>query len=157
MAIYFEIDGAKGDSKDDTHTGWIDVDSFSWGGESRVDMYGGQMARGGAQVQPITLSCVTSSVSGTLLNFLLEGVPRATAKLHITMQTGSTEPWLTIDFTAVTITSVHQTHDGSGGSYDSVSFVFKKAKQEIADRIEDTGELGAKVVFEVEPSSNVHG
>ncbi|MGB8928487.1 MAG: type VI secretion system tube protein Hcp, partial [Pantoea agglomerans] len=40
MAIdmYLKVDGITGESKDSNHTGWIDIDSFSWGASQPGNM-----------------------------------------------------------------------------------------------------------------------
>ena len=49
---FMKVEGASGESKDSNHTGWTDIDSFTWGAIQPHSMSSG----GGAGVGKVALS-----------------------------------------------------------------------------------------------------
>ena len=64
---FLEIDGIKGESKDDKHKGQIDIDSFSWGlSQSGLTRGGGGGGAGKATFQDIHFTKSVDSSSPVL-------------------------------------------------------------------------------------------
>jgi type VI secretion system secreted protein Hcp len=156
MAIYLKLDGVDGNSKDSKHEKWIDIHNWSWGASSSVNMYGGGKSGGSSQIEPVQFSCITSSVTPTLMKKLLEGTVIPTGTLEMTMRIDDAEEgtWLKVEFTNIMLASMSQSHDKNNPeSYDNVSIVFEKVTQKIADQKDDNS-LDAEKEFTITPATN---
>jgi len=156
MAIYLKLDGVEGNSKDSKHEKWIDLQNFTWDAHSSVSMYGGGKSGGSSQIGPVSVSCITSSVTATLMGFLLSGKVVPTATLEMTRRIDDKEEgtWLTVEFTKLMIAGLSQSHDAnSPDSYDNITMVFEKAHQKISDQLDD-GTLAAEKEFTITPATN---
>jgi type VI secretion system secreted protein Hcp len=147
--IYLKLDGLDGESKDQDHTDWIEVDSWSWGVDNPASFavgQGGQATQAHISSLNIMKTCDKSSValfknsttgkhikSGTLSCMKLDGDSRI--------------EYLKVDFTDLMVASLQWSGAGEGNQVsESVSLVFAEFQQAYKLQ-QDTGSAGGNTDF----------
>jgi type VI secretion system secreted protein Hcp len=112
--MFLEIDGIKGESKDDAHKEKIDILAWSWGLSQSGSMHiGGGGGAGKVSVQDISFTKYIDKASPSLFLFCCTGKHIATATLIVRKAGDKPVEYLKIELEGVLISSVSM--GGSGG------------------------------------------
>lgn len=109
-----EIDGVKGESKDDKHKGAIEIESFSWG-VSNLGSSGGGGGTGKVSFQDLHFTTRISKASPQLMLACATGKHFPSATLFVRKSGGSTNEYYKITLEEVLVSSMQQTGPGSNG------------------------------------------
>jgi type VI secretion system secreted protein Hcp len=147
MDMFIQIGDLKGESRDKTHAGKIDVLAWSWGCSNSGSAHmGGGAGAGKANVQDLSFTKYVDKSSPTLLLSCLVGKHYPTADLIVRKAGGTPLEYIKITLSEVLVTSVST--GGSGGEdrlTENVSLNFAKVKfvyqPQKADGSKDGGEI----------------
>jgi type VI secretion system secreted protein Hcp len=153
---FLQIVGVEGESTDDKHKGWIDVDGWSWG-ESRPapPPTGGGAGAGKVQMQDVHVVSRISKASPKLFLACATGQHFKEARLVGRKAGKSQQEFLTFTFMDVLI-SGYQVSGAEGGDVlpaDQVSLNFAKLKYEYRTQKVD-GTLGTPVTAGFDVKTN---
>lgn len=145
--MFIQIGDIKGESRDKTHAGKIDVLAWSWGvSNSGTTHSGGGGGAGKANVQDLSFTKYVDKASPPLILASLKGTHYDTVDLIVRKAGGTPLEYLKITLTEVLVTSVST--GGSGGEdrlTENVSLNFAKIKYvyqpQKADGSKDGGEI----------------
>ncbi|ENZ9095861.1 MULTISPECIES: Hcp family type VI secretion system effector [Enterobacteriaceae] len=130
MAIdmYMKVDGVTGESKDSNHTGWIDIDSFSWGASQPGNMYvGGGGGVGKVNFNDLHVNALIDKSVTALLKNCASGKHLAKVELSVCKAGGTQVEYAKITLEDVLVTSVQYTGAKSGDTI-GVSYAFQASK-----------------------------
>lgn len=109
-----ELDGVKGESKDDKHKGAIEIESFSWGvSNTGASSSGGGGGTGKVSFQDFHFTTRISKASPQLMLACATGQHIPTATLYVRKAGGGTNEYYTITLEEVLISSMSQNGPGS--------------------------------------------
>jgi type VI secretion system secreted protein Hcp len=150
--IFLEIKGLKGEARDKTHAGKIDVLAWSWGVSNSGSAHvGGGMGSGKANVQDISITKYVDKSSTALLESVALGKHFTDATLIVRKSGGKPLEYLTIKMSDVMVTS-YQT-GGSGGEdrlTESLTLTFAKVDTKYIPQKADGGPDGeTKFAYDV--------
>jgi type VI secretion system secreted protein Hcp len=145
--MFIQIGDIKGESRDKTHAGKVDVLAWSWGvSNSGTTHTGGGGGAGKANVQDLSFTKYIDKASPPLLLASMKGTHYDEATLIVRKAGGTPLEYLKITLTEVLVTSVST--GGSGGEdrlTENVSLNFAKIKYvyqpQKADGSKDGGEI----------------
>lgn len=144
---FLEIDGIKGESTDDKHKEWIDLESWSWGEtQSGSHAAGGGGGAGKVSMQDFHFVMKMNKASPRLMEACATGKHIPKGKLVCRKAGGKQEDFLTVSFSDLLISS-YQTGGSAHGDVlpmDQISFNFSKIEVEYKVQNKD-GSLGAGV------------
>jgi len=150
-----EIDGIKGESKDDKHKETIEVSSFSWGASNPGSFAGG--GGGGAgkvNFQDITFSSTVSKASPLLFLACATGQHIKKATLFVRKAGGDQQDYYKIVLEDVLVSSIqHMGAEGQGMANESFSINYAKVKLEYFEQKPD-GSIGGAVPFGYDLKAN---
>jgi type VI secretion system secreted protein Hcp len=140
------VQGIEGESADDRHRGWIDVDSWSWGAVNAAPGPGGGGAAGRVSMQDLHVVLAVSRASPPLFLACASGKRLPEAKLVALRAGERREEFLSWTFSDVVVTSFQTGGAESGEALpmDHVSFAFTKVLVEYRPMRPD-GSLDAPV------------
>jgi type VI secretion system secreted protein Hcp len=141
---FLKIDGIAGESKDATHKGEIDVESYSFGASQTGSFaFGGGGGAGKAQFQDFHFVTRTSKASPRLYLACANGEHIKQALLTCRKAGGKQEEFLKITLTELMITSfnIGESAGDDGVPIDQVSLNFAKIEQEYREQKAD-GSMG---------------
>jgi type VI secretion system secreted protein Hcp len=130
-ASYLKVDGADGESKDDKHKSWIDVESWSWGAIQPQSMStggGGGQAR--VSLSPLSITARVNKGSNTLFLYCCNGKHIPKVVLEQTKAGETQQVYLKITLEDALVESF-QTGGSSSGDVPMVSFSFAAAKNKL--------------------------
>ncbi|NYS29455.1 MULTISPECIES: type VI secretion system tube protein Hcp [unclassified Pantoea] len=130
MAIdmYLKVDGITGESKDSNHTGWIDIDSFSWGASQPGNMsVGGGGGAGKVNFNDLHINAKIDKAVTALLKNCASG--KHVSKVEVSVcKAGGTQ----IEYTRITLEDVLVTNvQFVGSEHDDtlgVTYAFQASK-----------------------------
>ncbi len=136
MAIYLKIDGINGNSLDESHTDWIEVQTWTWGATNMSNVgQGGGAAVGTSDVQPITLTVTSAKSSVEMMHRCITGKHLGDITLEATKTTGEKEDkWLKIELKDALISGMQMGGDSSGYGIDTVTIQYEEHKHEIFEQ-----------------------
>lgn len=113
---FLKIEGIIGESTDQTHEGWIDIESFSWGVTNAGSLSGGGGGGAGrASFQDVHFTAPTSKASPNLMLACATGRHFQKAQLSLVKAQGSKGfEFVKLEFDDVLVTS-YQSGGASGG------------------------------------------
>jgi type VI secretion system secreted protein Hcp len=147
---FLKIDGIKGESQKQNHTGEIEIYSFSLGASNPTTVgMGTGLSAGKVTLSDFSIMKSTDKASPTLFSNCCAGKSFKTATVALQKATGSTtgETYLQYDFTNIFVSSI-QWSGSSGGDdapTESVSFVYESFKITYKPQNPD-GSLGTQVI-----------
>jgi type VI secretion system secreted protein Hcp len=134
--IFLEIDGVKGESKDQKFKEMLEIDSYSWGvANTGTSARGGGMGSGKANFQDFHFTKQIDMASPELMKLCATGKHIAKAVLHCRKAGGKQEEYLTVTFNDLLISSYQLGGAGEAPS-EQISFNFTKVKQEYKEQTE---------------------
>jgi type VI secretion system secreted protein Hcp len=141
-----ELDGIKGESKDDKHKDFIEIESFSWGvSNSGTHASGGGGGAGKATFQDLHFTTKVNKASPNLLNACATGQHIKKAKLIVRKHGGKQEEYYVISLDDLLVSN-YQSGDAAGGDSvptDQFSLNFAKIKFEYKPQKADGSLEGA--------------
>jgi type VI secretion system secreted protein Hcp len=156
MDMFIKIGDLKGESRDKTHAGEIDVLAWSWGVSNSGSAHtGGGAGAGKANVQDLSFTKYIDKCSPSLLLASCKGTHYTDATLVVRKAGGKPLEYLKITMTEVLISSVST--GGSGGEdrlTENVSLNFAKVKVDYVEQT-PTGAEGDKPTMTYSIAENV--
>jgi len=145
--IFLKLDGIKGESKDKTHKGEIDIESFSWGLTNGGTMsYGGGGGAGKVSFQDISVHKLADSSSPSLMQSCAGGNHIKSGVLTVRKAGGKQEEFYKISLTNILVSSISNTGANGGVPTEMVSLNFEEIKFDYKEQGSD-GSLGGVVKF----------
>jgi type VI secretion system secreted protein Hcp len=129
---YLKVDGADGESKDEGHSGWIDVESWSWGAtQPETSDTGGGLGAGRVALHPLHISAKVFKGANTLFLFCCNGkhIPKVT--LEQTKAGEKPQVYLKLTLEEVLVEGIQFSGAGSGNQVPDVTFSFKASSNKI--------------------------
>jgi type VI secretion system Hcp family effector len=118
--------GVNGESADDKHEKWIDLDSFHWGASQPAAIRGGGVAAGQASFHDLTCVAKIDAAYPDVLNKCADGTHFDKIQIEGVKAGGSKLVYLKIDLNEVLVTSVDV--NGAQGADVMVSYSFQGSK-----------------------------
>ena len=115
-AVFLEIDGIKGESRDSQHPGTIEIESFSWGA-THTPASGAGGGAGKVSFSDIHFTSSLTKATPQLLIASASGAPIPTAKLHVRKAGEGQTAYYVITLENILISSLQQ----SGRNQSSTS------------------------------------
>jgi type VI secretion system secreted protein Hcp len=147
--VYLKLDGLDGESMDDDHKDWIEVESFSWGVDNPASFaigQGGQATQAHIAAVSVQKRCDKSSVAMFKACTTGKHIPKGTISC-MKLDGDSRVEYLKIDLTDMMVSSFQWS--GSGGEHlihEHVSFVFAEFKEAYKLQ-QDQGSAGGNTDF----------
>lgn len=144
MAIYLKIGDIEGNSKDDKHDKWIELENWSWGVSIPSDVgMGTGAARGTSHLSAVNVSCATAKATINLHNKCCLGDHYDEAVIECTKRTGDEGEgvWHKITLRNVMLTDFSTSASGDFSS-DSFAIEYEECEQEIFEQ-DKTGALAS--------------
>jgi type VI secretion system secreted protein Hcp len=127
--MFLQVDGVKGESADANHSGFIDIQSLSWGASQAASISGGGAGAGKVSFSDLTITAPMDSATPTLLKFCSSGKHISKIKVSVCKAGGTQVEHSTIVLSDVLVTGTQFTGT-SGGESMSVNYSFQAAKVE---------------------------
>jgi type VI secretion system secreted protein Hcp len=130
--VFIKIDGAPGESTDDKHKDWIEVQSYSMGvtqsgGGSASDA--GAQSGGRADFSDFSFMSALTKASPKLAYFCANGTPIKNIVVELCRATGDKSKYMEYKFTDCMVSSVQQSgSQGSDTPSENTSFRFSKVE-----------------------------
>jgi type VI secretion system secreted protein Hcp len=126
--MFMKVEGASGESKDSNHTGWTDIDSFTWGAIQPHSMAaGGGGGVGKVAFQDLNVVAKIDKCYPAVLKHCATGKHLGEVQLSLCKAGGSQIEYGKITLTDVLVTSVTVSGTSSGES-TVVNYSFQAAK-----------------------------
>jgi type VI secretion system secreted protein Hcp len=104
--MFLKLDGIKGESKDKTYAGAIDVLAWTWEGSQPVSIGGGGLGSGKANIEHFNITKYIDVSSPTLFSAMVSGKHIATGTLILRKAGATPLEYLTYGFTDVIISYI---------------------------------------------------
>jgi len=143
---YLKADPIKGESTDDKHTDWIEVESFSHGlsqPTSGSSSTGGRAAAA-ADFSPFTIFKNTDKASPDLNLYCATGKSIPKLEFEVCQDTGEKVCYLKLEFEDAIVQSIHSNGGGSQRATESVAFSYGKIAWTYT-AVKNDGSAGDKV------------
>lgn len=126
--MFMKVEGASGESKDSNHTGWTDIDSFTWGAIQPHSMSsGGGAGVGKVAFQDLNVVAKMDKCYPAVLKHCATGKHLGKVEISLCKAGGSQIEYGKIELTDVLVTSVIVSGTSSGES-TVVNYSFQAAK-----------------------------
>ena len=103
---FLKIEGIEGESVDDRHKGWIDVDSYQWRADKPVDGYGSNRTTRVTTHQDFTVTKWVDKSSPKLMLAVCDGQHIPSVRLEMVRTTSNTVQTMAYDLLEAIVTSV---------------------------------------------------
>jgi len=150
--MFLKLDGIDGESKDDSHTGEIEILSFSWG----LSQPGSGQRAGGSgvarvDVHDITVTKVTDKSTCSLMAYCCSGKHIPTGVITARKAGGdSPVEYLKIELTEVLISSFQESGTQGDVAMENVSLNFAKFKVTYLEQTPDgTSQAGGEMGWDI--------
>ncbi len=145
--IFLKLDGIDGESKDDTHKGEIDVQSFQWGLHNGATMdSGGGGGAGKVSFHDITIQKSADKSTPSLMQHCAAGVHIKSGVLTVRKSGGKQEEFYKISLSTIMVSSITNTGANGGKPSEMVTLNFAEIKFDYKEQNDDGG-LGGVVKF----------
>lgn len=123
---YLKVDGADGESTDEKHKNWIDLESWSWGADQPHSSHtGGGSGQARVAVSPLLITAKVNKGSNTLFLFCCNGKHIPKVVLEQTKAGETQQCYLKLTLEDAMVTSFHT---GGSGEHPVASVSFTAAK-----------------------------
>jgi|KBSMisStandDraft_5_1062788.scaffolds.fasta_scaffold445952_1 type VI secretion system secreted protein Hcp len=130
-ASYLKVDGADGESTDEKHKNWIDVEHWAWGADNPQSTHtGGGSGQARVSVHPLAVTARMNKGSNTLFLYCCNGKHIPKVVLEQTKAGETQQVYLKITLEDAFITSFNTGGDSSG-EVPLVNFSFSGAKNKV--------------------------
>lgn len=129
-STYLQIEPIKGESTDEKHKDWIEVDSYSANVSQPMSGPSGTGGRAAARADfgPFVVSKSVDKSTPDLNQYCAQGKHIAKLVLEQTQETGEKVCYLKYELENVMVQSISLSGGGSSRPYETVSFVYDKIK-----------------------------
>ena len=160
---YLRLEQIPGGSIEPRHTGWLKLQSYSWGAENGGSSARARMSSGGGR-QPSrpdwkTLS-ITMQLDGSFPKMAValgKGQYLPEAEIHEIYPTGDRMPFFKIKLTDVFVESVELSSDRNGAPVVNASFAYNRIEWTFTVRSSKTGRKGGDIQGHWDLKSNQGG
>jgi type VI secretion system secreted protein Hcp len=130
MAIdmFMRVDGVTGESKDSNHSGWTNINSFSWGASQPGDISNGGNGAGKVNFYDLHVNADIDKACTALLKYCANGKHLSKVELSICKAGGSQVEYSKITLEDVLVTSVQYTGTNADNSLVGMTYSFQSAK-----------------------------
>jgi len=138
MAVdyFLKLDGIAGESADDKHTGWIQLQSFSLGASQVTSVAGtGGSGAGKADLSDFSIMKYLDKASSPIFKALVQGTHIKTGNVEAVKAGAGGKPFFKIDFQELFVTN-QQLSASSEIPSESVSFSYNQIKIEYSTQNE---------------------
>jgi len=105
--LFLKIDGITGESQDNNHKGWINIDSFTWGASQPGNMsVGGGGGAGKVQYRDLSVQALIDKATPAIMRYVSIGKHLSRVELSICKAGGKQIEYCRITLVDVLITSV---------------------------------------------------
>ncbi len=145
-STYLHADPLKGESTDDKHKDWIEVESFSFGVSQPVSGASGTGGRAAARAdfQSFTVNKMVDKSSVDLALYCAQGKHIPKLELEVCQETGEKVNYWKMEFENTMVQSVSTSGGGSMRADESIAFVYDKVTWTYT-AVKDDGSAGDKV------------
>jgi type VI secretion system secreted protein Hcp len=131
--VYLQIDGIKGESRDDKHKDWIELDSIGWGVAQPVSdtlSTSGGHTTGRSEFRPISCARTVDLASPLLMQLCAQGKTIPKARIQFVRADGSnTVCYYEIELENVLVANVGKTFPGAGLLHESFELRYTQIKE----------------------------
>lgn len=155
--LFLQIEGVTGECAEESHEGWIDVESYSEGLASTSSAsYGGGAGVGSVSYSDFQLTCQLEKAVPILMAACADHKPYPKAKLNATKMGGSGKSWTYLEITLsdAVVTSVQMAGSQNSIPTVAISLAFSKIKTEYWAQT-STGGKGSSTNAEWDQKKNV--
>jgi type VI secretion system secreted protein Hcp len=156
MSAFIQFKGVPGESQDEDHKEWTDINTFNWGMSRSIEggAEGVKRRQGSTNVHDISITRVVDKSSVKLAQACVDGTCFDEVHLHLCNQVGGAEvPYLTYKMTYVIITS-HQIAGTEGDvPSEALTLNFQAVSWNYAVEKED-GSVSGNIPGEYDPKKN---
>lgn len=148
--VYLQIEGIKGESKDERHKDWIECESVHWGLNqpgSTVASTGGGHTIGRTEMDDITLSKLADLSSPILAQHCAMGKTIPKARFEFMRADGNGKPikYFEIEVSNVLIAAMHPSIEIGGLLREQISLKFSKVNWKYTQQMTGGGAGGSTV------------
>lgn len=144
-STYMKIDPIKGESTDDAHADWIEIESFNSGVSQPMSGSGtGGRAAARADFSPFSISKSVDKASVDLSMYCAQGKHIAKLELEVCQETGEKVCYLKYELENVMVQNISLSGGGSARPNEGVSFVYDKISWTY-NAVKNDGSAGDKV------------
>jgi type VI secretion system secreted protein Hcp len=127
MALHLKVsNGVNGESEQEQHKKWVDLESVHWGASQPAAIRGGGVSAGVGEFHDLTCVAKIDCAYPDLLQKCADGTNLDSVELHAVKAGGSNLTYLKIQLNEVLVTSVDI--NGASGQDVMVSYSFKGSK-----------------------------
>jgi type VI secretion system secreted protein Hcp len=155
--LFLQIDGVTGECAEQSHEGWIDVQSYSEGLSSASSAgYGGGAGLGTVSYQDFMITCLLEKAVPNLMAGCADHKHYPKAKLHATKMGGDGKSWtyLEVTLTDVVVTNVSLSGSDNVMPMVAIGLAFSKIKTEYWEQTKSGGK-GSSTNAEWDQKKNV--
>lgn len=153
--IFLKLTGIKGESKDDKHTGEIDIENFSWGLQNSGDWAtGGGGGAGKVSFNDMSIQKRCDLSTPALMQACAKGDHIGDGVLTVRKAGGKQEEYYKITLTNILVSSIMNTGADGGNPMESVSLNFAEIKFDYKEQTEKGG-LGGVAKFGWDLKKNI--
>jgi type VI secretion system secreted protein Hcp len=147
IALYLKVEGAPGESKDDKHKEWVDLDSFHWGVvQPHSAGTGGGLGAGRASFHDLTVVASIDKANAAILGKCAKGDHLGKISISAAKAGGDQQEYYKVDLEDVLVTAVDV--NGAHGAEIKVSYSFQGSKLKSTYKEQTAkGSLGPGVDF----------
>jgi len=127
--MFLQVDGVKGESADANHSGFIDIQSLSWGASQAASISGGGAGSGKVSFTDLTIAATMDSATPTILKHCASGKHLPKIKVSMCKAGGEQTEFSTIVLSDVLVTGTQFVGTG-GGETTTINYSFQAAKVE---------------------------
>jgi type VI secretion system secreted protein Hcp len=149
---YLKLDGIPGESTNDKHRDWLNLDSFSWGASNPASIGGGGHGTGKVVVQDFHFSAAVDKASPKLMEYATTGKHISTVVMELCHQ--GDRCYLTITLTDVLVSSWQMDGTAHDQPTEQVSLAFSKIEFQYKPESSD-GQLDPPVTATYDLKKNV--
>lgn len=127
---FLKIDGIKGESRDEFHRGWIEIESFNWGVSQSGSFAGGKPTGGKSSLRDFTVRKELDKSSPKLMLACATGAALPSIMMHCARNKNDKQVFLEYQLTDCLISSYSPSGANGGGEVpmEEISFVFPKVE-----------------------------
>ena len=152
---YLKLDGIPGESTDDRHPEWLNLDSFSWGASNPAAIGGGGHGAGKVVIQDFHFSAAVDKASPKLMEAVVSGKHIVTGVMELCRGNDrNSQCYLTITLTDIIVSSWQMDGTAHDQPTEQVSLTFGKIEFEYKPQKAD-GTLDAPIKATYDVKKNV--
>lgn len=148
--MFLKIDGIKGESRDEKHRDWIEIESFSWGVSQSGSFAGGTPTAGKVSLQDFTITKKLDKSSPLLMKTCATGKALPAVQINMARNKNDKQVYMEYQLTDCLVSSYSPSGASSSDPVptEQISFIFIKVEM----RYREIDPSSNEVVGEVKES-----